>query len=54
MHSLYHLKFKFKLLLELEFLLESKLELEFKLFSRVANAELLAGEVEEDNACYMR
>jgi len=43
MHSLFYLKLEFKLLLELE-LLESILE--FKL-PRVANAELLAVEVED-------
>ena len=50
MHSLCDLKFKFRLLLELELTLESKLG--FKLPYRVANAELLAAAVED--ACCMR
>ena len=50
MHSLCNLKFKFRLLLELELILESKLE--FKLPYRVANAELLAVEIED--ACYIQ
>jgi hypothetical protein len=47
MHSLFHLKLEFKLLLELE-LLESVLEFELP---RVANAELLAVEVEDATYC---
>jgi len=50
MHSLCDLEFEFRLLLELELILESKLG--FKLPYRVANAELLAVAVED--ACCMR
>ena len=45
MHSLYNLKFEFRLLLKLKLILESKLG--FKLPYRVANAELLAAAVED-------